>query len=213
MLRIDHAAGKTRGRKTKDPCPGCALRKELCICGSMPRLDLATRLTLIVHAKELKRTTNTGRLAARALVNSEVVVRGLGPVDLGAKILPGYRPLFFYPAPGALELTPELIKESALPVQLLVPDGNWRQAAKVRARHPEISHIPCVMIGAVNASEAHLRAEHLEYGMSTLEAVAKAMRVLEGDAVFEALNGFYRAKLDATLKGRGRLPFAGRHIE
>jgi DTW domain-containing protein YfiP len=213
MLRIDHAAGQSRGRKTKDPCPGCALRKELCICASMPKLDLKTRLTLIVHAKELKRTTNTGRLAARALVNSEVVVRGLGHVDLAQKILPGYRPLFFFPAPGARELTPALLTESPLPVQLLVPDGNWRQAAKVKARHPEISDIPCVMIAESNPADAHLRAEHLDYGMSTLEAIAKAMRLLEDEAVFEALNRFYLAKLDATLKGRGRLPFAGLRLE
>ncbi|MBI2209610.1 MAG: DTW domain-containing protein, partial [Deltaproteobacteria bacterium] len=52
------------------------MTRPLCICGSIPRLDLSTRVCLIVHVNELKRSSNTGRLALRALVNSEMRVRG-----------------------------------------------------------------------------------------------------------------------------------------
>lgn len=201
MLRVSPNA--VRGRKTKDPCPGCALHKNLCICQLTPELDLRTRLTLVVHTKELKRTTNTGRLAVRALKNSEVVVRGEGAVDLASKILPGYRPLLFFPGENARELTRELVDESEFPVQLIVPDGNWRQASKVGIRHPEIAHVERVMISARNTASKHLRAENSPEGMSTLQAIAFALREIEGEEVFAALNGFYLAKLKATLIGRG----------
>ena len=190
----------SRSRKTKDPCEGCGLHRARCICALTPRLDLKTRLTLIVHAKELKRTTNSGRLAARALVNSDMVVRGLGQVLVPLKA--GYRPLLLFPSDNARELTAELVAESALPVQLLVPDGNWRQASKVALRQPELAGAERVMISRINEADQHLRRENHPAGMSTLEAVVFAMRVLEGEEAFQQLREFYFAKLKATIAGR-----------
>ena len=169
----------------------------------MPRLDLRTYLTLVIHAKELKRTTNTGRLAARALVHSEILVRGLEPLDLASSLKAGYRPLLFFPTEDARELTPELVAETSLPIQLIVPDGNWRQAAKVPIRHPEISHVERVIISEPNTASQHLRQEHRPEGMSTLQAIAQALRITEGEAAYQALETLYQAKLRATLIGRG----------
>jgi hypothetical protein len=42
-------------------------------------------------------------------------------------------------------------------------------------------------------------------GMATLEAIACAMGVIEGEAVKAALMKLYNAKLTATLVGRGVL--------
>jgi DTW domain-containing protein YfiP len=208
MLRVN-SAPPTRSRKTKDPCPACALHKSLCICAQMPRLNLRTYLTLVIHAKELKRTTNTGRLAVRALVQSEILVRGLEPLDLTANLKTGYRPLLFFPVEGARELTPELVAESPLPIQLIVPDGNWRQASKVAIRHPEIAHVERVMISSRNTGSQHLRQEHTPEGMSTLQAIAQALRRTEDEAAYQALEDLYQAKLRATLKGRGAGPTSG----
>lgn len=190
-----------RSRKTKDPCPNCGLHRARCVCAFNPHLELRTRLTLIVHAKELKRTSNSGRLAVHALKNSEMVVRGLGPVQV--PLADGHRPLLLFPGEGSRELSAELVKESTLPVQLLVPDGNWRQASKVVSRQSELAHVERVMISKLNHAEQHLRRETHPAGMSTLEAVAWAMRILEGEEVFGQLHAFYRAKLGATLEGRG----------
>jgi DTW domain-containing protein len=205
MLRSS-SAPPTRGRKTKDPCPACALHKSLCICAEIPLLRLRSYLTLVIHAKELKRTTNTGRLAVRALVNSEILVRGLEPLNLAASLKTGYRPLLFFPIESARELTPELVAESPLPIQLIVPDGNWRQASKVPIRHPEIAHVERVMISSRNMASQHLRKEHKPEGMSTLQAIAQALRVIESEATYQAIEDLYQAKLMATLKGRGQSP-------
>ncbi len=197
-----------RQRKTKEPCQVCFLHPERCICHLIPKLDLRTRLCLIVHAKELKRTTNTGRLAVQALVNSEMRVRGRGVEALDLSDLvrdEKYRTLLFYPAEGARVLTRELVAEDPRPIQLLVPDGNWRQASKVHYRHGELADVPRVMIATKNQSEHHLRAETTEYGMATLQAIAEAVAVIEGAEAGAALRDLYQAKLDATLRGRGVL--------
>lgn len=203
---------RPRGRrKTQDPCPRCFLHRERCLCAEIPRLETATRLCLVIHHRELKRTTNSGRLAVEALVNSEMRVRGRRDetLDLADLAAPGpYQGLLFFPAADARELTPALIAElrraDPRPVQLIVPDGNWRQAAKVASRHRELAALPRVKIAEPNQGAAHLRAEHFPEGLSTLEAIARAFGILEDARTGDALLELYRRKLEKTLVGRGR---------
>lgn len=195
-----------RKRKTKNPCSDCGLNPELCLCSEIPKITLRTRLCLIIHHRELKRTTNTGRLALKSLTHSEMRVRGekgQGALDLSDLLIPSYRTVLFYPSEEAQELTTEFVNQSQLPIQLLVPDGNWRQASKVSTRHPELQHIERIKISTKNTATQHLRAEHFAEGMSTLEAIAQALGVIEGPEVRDALLKLYQLKLARTLKGRG----------
>src|SRR3989338_2262880 len=197
-----------RKRKPKDPCQICFLHIDRCICDSIPNLTLKTKITLVIHTKELKRTTNTGRLAIKALTNREMRIRGLDheAMDLRDLFTPNYRTLLFYPADDAIELTKDLVLESDLPIQLIVPDGNWRQASKVHYRHPELKDIPRVKISTPNLATAHIRPETTEAGMATLEAIAAALGIIEGEAVKLELMKLFNKKLDATLLGRGIFP-------
>jgi DTW domain-containing protein YfiP len=183
------------------------MTRTLCICDSIPTLDLNTRVCLIIHVKELKRTTNTGRLALRALVNSEMRVRGdtREPLDLTDLLTHGYRTFLFYPSVDAVELDNELVAQNGTPIQLIVPDGSWRQASKVHSRHHELKDVPRVKIGAPNLSKFHLRAQHRPEGMATLQAVAHALGVIEGDLVKAQLLKLYDLRVERTLRARGWL--------
>ena len=196
-----------RKRKPKDPCQLCYLHKERCICSHFPKLTLKTKITLVVHAKELKRTTNTGRLAIKALTNSEMRIRGeeFNALDLSDILTPAYRTLLFYPSDNAAELDYKLVADSPLPIQLIVPDGNWRQASKVHYRHHELKDIQRVKISTPNTADMHMRTESTEAGMATLEAIAHALGIIEGKAVKDVLMNFYKMKVEGTLKGRGQL--------
>lgn len=194
-----------RKRKTKAPCPVCFVNPERCICSVISTLEYKTRLCLVVHAKELKRTTNTGRLTVKALRNSEMRIRGEGRevLDLSDLLVPEYRTVLFYPSDDAVDLTEEFVQQDPRAIQLIVPDGNWRQASKVHYRHQELRDIPRVMIKAANTAKFHLRAETTAEGMATLQAIAHAFGVIEGAGAREELMKIYNAKLQATLLGRG----------
>ena len=196
-----------RKRKTKDPCLTCYLHKDLCICASIPILNLRTKVWLMVHAKELKRTTNTGRLALQALPNSEMKIRGVmnSTIDLSMALDGSYHPLLLFPSDDAIELTESFIARLDKPVLLVVPDGNWRQASKVHHRHPEFKNIQRVVINATNTSTDFLRKETTENGMATLQAMAYALGAIEGPNVQTALLDLYNLKLKQTLKGRGQI--------
>lgn len=192
-------------RKTQNPCPGCALHLTLCLCDQIPSLDTKTRVSVIIHYRELRRTTNTGSLAVRALKNSEIRVRGEGRVALDLSDLLGteYQPLLFFPSEDAVDLTPEFLSQFDRPIHLIVPDGNWRQASKVNTRHPELNGVPRVMIKEKNSATQFLRKESSPEGMATLQAIAHALRVIEGLPIFEPLIALYDLKLARTLAGRG----------
>jgi DTW domain-containing protein YfiP len=187
-------------------CRRCRMLGNLCVCALMPspRLETRTRLVLLIHRFEDRKPTNTGRLAAECLANSEVIVRGhvsqpTPPLTWAA----GSTPLYLFPHEGATPLTESVGLGKRSPVTLIVPDGNWRQASKVRNRVPGLRDVPCVSIPVGEPSSYRLRAEAHEAGLSTVEAIARAMGVLEGYAVRAALELVFRAMVERTLWARG----------
>ena len=93
------------------------------MCAALPRLDLRTKIALVIHHRELTRSSNTGLLALRALVNSELRIRGESreTLDLEDLLSPRYRSLLFYPSSDAVELDREFVAQDPRPIQLIVP--------------------------------------------------------------------------------------------
>ena len=197
----------TRTRKIKDQCPMCAASRTLCLCDAVPSIELNTKICLVIHRRELKRSSNTGLLALRALVNSEMRIRGEGreTLDLKDLLTPQYRTFLFYPSDDAVELDKELVVQERTPIQLIVPDGTWRQARKIHSRHHELKDVPRVKISTPNNSTFQLRAQSRPEGMATLQAIAHGLGVIEGDLVGAQLMKLYHAKIERTLIGRGLL--------
>jgi DTW domain-containing protein YfiP len=160
-----------------------------------------------MHVNELRRSSNTGRLAVKALVNSEMRVRGdtREALDLGDLLSDRYRSFLFYPSSDAVELDDKLVAADETPIQLIVPDGSWRQARKVHTRHDELKDVQRVKISAPNHAKFSLRAQHRPEGMATLQAVAHALGVIEGDHVKARLMKLYDLRVERTMVARGWL--------
>ena len=197
----------TGHQSVKEPCPICAASRTLCLCDVLPRIELSTKVCLIIHHRELSRNSNTGLLAVRALVNSEMRIRGEGreTLDLKDLLTPRYRTFLFYPSNDAVELDRALVMQERTPIQLIVPDGTWRQARKIHSRHPELKLVPRVKISAPDHAIFQLRAQSRPEGMATLQAIAHGLAVIEGDSVGAQLLKLYQAKIERTLIGRGVL--------
>ena len=185
----------------------CAASPTLCLCDAVPRIELNTKVCLVIHRRELTRSSNTGLLALRALVNSEMRIRGEGreTLDLRDLLTPQYRTFLFYPSDDAVELDKELVAQERRPIQLIVPDGTWRQARKIHSRQHELKDVPRVKISTPNNSAFQLRAQSRPEGMATLQAIAHGLGVIEGDLVGAQLMKLYHAKIERTLIGRGLL--------
>jgi DTW domain-containing protein YfiP len=190
------------------------MHASLCICALVPRLVTRTRVVLFVHRAEDRKSTNTGRLAGRCLVNSEVIVRG-HTTDEAPRYTPapGSEPLLLFPHEGAAPLDEVFdaaarahLRDGSDPAPtLLVPDGTWRQASKVKKRVPGLEGVRCVTLPRGAPSIYRLRVEAHDTGVSTIEAIARALGILEGDAVERALLYPFRAMVERTLWSKGDL--------
>jgi tRNA pseudouridine65 synthase len=187
------------------------MQRALCLCAEIPRLELTTRVVLIMHHREISRTTATGPLALRALANGELHVHGTrdAPLDLTSLHRQGRRVMLLFPSDDARPLTPELLVEDRRPVTLVVPDGNWRQASRAAKRIPGLAQAERVALVEGPPSRYRLRREPKEGGLATFEAIARALGILESGDVQVRLEDVFLRMVERTLDTRGRPPAAG----
>jgi len=190
-------------------CARCRMLRGLCLCDLFPspRIETRTRVALFIHRIEDRKPTNTGRLAVECLANSEVLVRGFPSEPTPAFVPPsGTVPVLLFPHPEARPLTELAGSPSA--VTLIVPDGSWRQASKVRQRVPGLRDVACVSLPKEADSRYQLRREANDTGLATMEAIARALGILEGIDVRIALERVFTAMVERTLVSRGTLGVA-----
>jgi DTW domain-containing protein YfiP len=197
----------SRSRKTAKICGVCSSSPAVCVCDELPSIAVRTRVALIIHHRELSRRSNTGLLAVRVLVNSAMRIRGErgAGLDVSDLLQSGYRSFLFFPCGDARELSRSLVEEETTPIQLIVPDGTWRQARKILSRHPELARLPRVRLAAPERATFQLRAQSSPERTATLPAIAGALGIIEGDAVRIALMKIYQTKIERTLAARGIL--------
>ncbi len=190
-------------KKTQDRCSECLMRNELCLCASIPHLALKTKLLLVVSKREIKVPTNTGRLAAQALNNSVVLIHGDQdrPYKLVDHLDPTGRNLLLYPHDDAEELSVEMLGSE--PWTLVVPDGNWRQTFKMRHRDPSMAALRTVKIPPGAPSQYRVRKETKPEGLATIEAIARALGIMENKAVQAELEQLMHIMVTRTLLSRG----------
>lgn len=177
----------------------------LCICVAIPRYDLATRLVLVMHRREQHKPTATGPLALAALVNSEVRIHGYPdrPLDFSDLDAGQRRTLLLYPGDDVPVLSPGLLARDSRPVTLVVPDGSWRQAAKMGRRLPGLEHAAMVRLPEGPGTRWGIRRELHSEGLATFEAIARALGIIESPAVQTGLEELFQLMVERTLRTRG----------
>ena len=188
-------------------CPRCEIRKPLCFCSLIPEIPLETRVLILMHTFQQPLTTNTAKLANKALTNSEIRIHGKKDERLSPESLheAGRSSLLLYPSPFATELSAEFVTKLTAPVLLIVPDANWRQTTKFVRREPALVGIPHVKLPPGPPSEYRLKVQRHPSGVCTLEAIARAIGVLESLEAQHQLELVLRIMVERTLWSKGRL--------
>jgi DTW domain-containing protein YfiP len=147
------------------------------------------------HASERDRLTNTGHWAALAVEGSEVLEQGLPGARLDASGLsaPGTWLLFPSPHPPPVDADP--------PRRLVVPDGTWPQARRMIQRIPALRALPRLPLPPAPVAPRLRRP--VAGGMSTLEALAAALRALGEPEPAARLDALLAAGVDLATRLRG----------
>ncbi len=150
-----------------------------------------TRIVLIQHVLELSERSNTGRHAAAALDKVELRVFGAKDAPLKVDDLQGAWLLW----PGEKEPT------EPPPSTLVVLDGSWSQSRKMMQRVPELRSLKRWSLPAAPGRKS-LRASP-PGGMSSLEAIAEALAVIEGEGIGARVRAIHEALLMKQMSERG----------
>lgn len=186
-------------------CERCRINSILCFCDQIREHQTMTKVSIIMHHREKHLTSNTAKLATLTLKNAMIHLRGLPEEPFALELLdikPEIRPLYLFPDVDAVELDENFLKNFPGPYQLIVPDGTWNQAKKVRRREPGLSSIQCVKLNDGVKGEYKLRRGVREDGVCTFEAIAYALEILENKNVADDLLRQFRIMNNRVAKSR-----------
>lgn len=177
-------------------CPRCTFRHESCLCAEIPRVESRTRIVILRHHREQFRSSNSGRLAHLALPNSEL--RDLFGPERHSELTLG---------PGAWLLFPDGEPRTVAPIepprQLVVLDATWPQARRMRQRMSGLRGLPVLSLAPIGAA-ARMRKAPGPGQVSTIEAIAAALRLLEGAAIADPLDLLFDVVV-ARVRKSGRV--------
>jgi len=174
-------------------CERCLLQR--CLCADVPVVAARTHVVIVRHHGERHRSSNSGRLAHLALPNSVLVDHGgaQGPARLP-------------PLDGAWLLFPEgerIERPSPPPRAIVVLDATWSQARRMFRKLDALRGLPLWRLPDAVPAASRLRAAPSPDRVSTIEAIARALRVLEGDAVAAPLDRLFALAVErARQTGR-----------
>lgn len=177
-------------------CPRCWILVRHCVCAELPRVDNATQVVILRHETEAQKSTGTARIAELVLRRVRVVPHSVNR----AQLLPLLQNCWLlYPGGPAS-------KPAALPPQRLIAlDGTWAQSRRMLKRMPELAELPWLSLPPKAKRTLQLRSSpHLD-GRSTLEAIADALAILEGDAVADPIHRTSDLYVRRVLRARGML--------
>ncbi len=183
-------------------CPECRINKRWCFCDSLIGLKNKTPLTVIMHKAETKLPSNTSTLALRMLQDARLLLRGVKDLPFYFEPREGHQPLYLFPSEDAHPLTKEYVQKIERPIQLIVPDSTWRIAKKFHKREPSLGAIPRVKMTDNLEGIYTLRKSPVEGGVCTLEAIAKALEIIEGPHISRPLLDALRVMNDRIEMSR-----------
>jgi len=165
-------------------CPRCLFLRRVCLCAAIPTVVTRTRIVIVRHYVERWRSSNSGRLAHLALPNSEIIEHGGAgggaalPALTGAwLVFPEGEPVTRPPVPA--------------PEQLVVLDATWSQARRMFRKLAGLRGLPILRLPDAPMPAARLREAPSPGLVSTIEAIARALRLIEGEASAAPLEALF----------------------
>lgn len=160
-----------------------------------------------MHFLEEPKPTNTAQLAVQALSSGRLVLRGAPGLEFHAPTLLEQVPARAYllhPTPDAIPLDETSAARLPRPLHLVVPDGTWGQTRRLVRREAALRALPALSLPAPPSGRRYpLRRVQPDDGVCTLEAIARALGLLESPELERQLLALLAVAVERALLGRG----------
>lgn len=182
-------------------CLACGYPLVVCICPAITKTAVDTEIIILQHPTEKNRAKNTARLISLVVPDTKVIV-GESAADfeqvkqqLLTRKSRETSVAVLFPSPESKVLS-EVTKPALKKIQtLILIDGTWRKAKKMWQLNPWLWPLVVSRLEADTKSRYRIRKGSVAGGLSTLEAAAFALEILE-DADTEPLYKVFEAMQD-----------------
>lgn len=190
------------GRKV---CLACGYPLVVCICTAITKTAVDTEIIILQHPTEKNRAKNTARLISLVVPDTKLIV-GEGAADfeqvkqhLLTQKSRETSVAVLFPSPASTILS-EVSQPTLKKIQtLILIDGTWRKAKKMWQLNPWLWPFVVSRLEADSKSRYRIRKGSEAGGLSTLEAAALALEILE-DADTKPLYRAFEAMQDKWLQ-------------
>ena len=187
-----------------DYCPICKLYNDICMCSEIKEFTLNTRISILMHIKEKRKVSNTGKIANLCLRNSQVIYKGekYPTTNIEDLILDNYTNLILYPD-ATSELNKEFIAKCDKPINLILLDGNYNQAGKMFRSEKILKKAKTIRLPLGQVRKCKLRSPLHPEQISTIEAILNALEII-GDISANEYMKYLFNEMTFRLKKRGQ---------
>lgn len=202
-----------RGAKVKR-CPYCQIEEHLCLCDYQPDIESEARFLLLVSDSEIFKPSNTGRLIADSIKNTEVYLWSRTEPDerlIQTLSNPELFPIVVFPDEYVdskdrviTNLATEIHLENKQPV-FVVLDGSWREARRMFRRSPYLDSLPVLSVNPQKISEYLMRKSQNEQHLSTAEVSALVLKQAGYQRESTILEGWFKAFRESYLLSKSRM--------
>lgn len=170
-------------------CSRCHYPDKTCICDHVETITCSTEIIVLQHPEEIKNAKGTVRLLSLSLPNLQCFVgETSSDFDDVAQKISAFNGQIYLLFPCDESVALEQVFEcknnrlSALEQKqlLIVIDGTWRKALKIYKQNPWLQSLQAYHFSQNLASNYYIRRSAVESGVSSLEAVAYFLELVEG---------------------------------
>lgn len=214
-LRAERLARATRpflarGNRVQR-CQGCLLPQKLCLCSEISVQRARSRFCLVMFDTEPMKPSNTGRLIADILPDTQAFGWSRtepDPALLAAVANADYQPMVVFPESYADSGRPVLNGPplNGKPPLFIMLDGTWTEARKMFRKSPWLDALPVMSLRLTTPSGYTLREAHGAGQHCTAEVAAELLRQAGDTAAAEALSTHFALFRQRYLAGKPHHP-------
>ncbi|QWA12184.1 DTW domain-containing protein [Sodalis ligni] len=197
---------RARGCRVKR-CEGCLLPLPVCLCDHITPRQALSRFCLIMFDSEPLKPSNTGRLIADILPDTQAFLWSRtepAPALLAAVNDSGRQPYVVFPAqnvPAGRRVLNE-IRPQALPPLFILLDGTWPEAGKMFRKSPYLADFPVLSLDLHTLSSYRLRESHGDGHHCTAEVAATLLYQAGDNAAAKGLADHFALFRNRYLAGK-----------
>ncbi|WP_127715809.1 tRNA-uridine aminocarboxypropyltransferase [Halobacteriovorax sp. HLS] len=173
-------------------CSDCHRVMNACICKLAASFNNTLPVTVLRHPSERKQEKATADLLRLSLTNCKIID---SEIFLPEEVLrPEHRNILIYPSENSTALTNKITTHSNSKIHIILIDGTWKKAYKIFMSNNFLHNLETLSLNVEKESIYKSIRKQKDNGLSTFEAAAEVLNLLENNFPLEdfdkALEGF-----------------------